>query len=205
MEERNITRRVKPPPRPPPPSVLSLVNHTHPAATQLLDDAVVRDGLADQLERESTLRESMLDMLMGTRQGSRTVGLDAAITGCNQLGRPRFCLQGMVNSVPLGASTMKITGLGIDRLRLKLRIMSDEDLGWLFLNRREECSHEFWEELETRKAAGRLSKDSPFWTIGALARYHHPRGSGGDSNLIKLTPEEWEARRRRKMFRLISA
>ena len=27
--------------------VLSLVDHTHPAAAQLLDDAVVRDGLAD--------------------------------------------------------------------------------------------------------------------------------------------------------------
>ena len=28
-------------------SVLGLVNHTHPAAAELLDDAVVRDGLAD--------------------------------------------------------------------------------------------------------------------------------------------------------------
>jgi hypothetical protein len=27
--------------------VLGLVNHTHPAATQLLQDAVVRDGLAN--------------------------------------------------------------------------------------------------------------------------------------------------------------
>jgi hypothetical protein len=27
--------------------VLGLVNHTHPTAAQLLDDAVVRDGLAD--------------------------------------------------------------------------------------------------------------------------------------------------------------
>jgi hypothetical protein len=33
----------------------------------------------------------------------------------------------------------------------------------------------------------------------------HPRSSGDNSNLIKLTPQEWEARRRRKMFRLISA
>ncbi len=74
---------------------------------------------------------------------------------------------------------MKIIGRGTDRLRLKLRIMSDDDLWWVFLNHREECSHEFWEELETRKAA--------------------------DSNLIKLTPEEWEARRRRKMFRVNSA
>ena len=27
--------------------VLSLINHTHPAAAEFLDDAVVRDGLAD--------------------------------------------------------------------------------------------------------------------------------------------------------------
>jgi hypothetical protein len=111
----------------------------------------------------------------------------------------------MVNSVPFGVSAMNTTGLGPDRLRLKLGIMSDNDLWGLFLNHREQCSHEFWEELETRKAAGTLSKDSPFWTISKLARYGHPRGSGDNSNLIKLTREEWEARRRRKMFRLISA
>jgi len=58
---------------------------------------------------------------------------------------------------------------------------------------------------ETRKAASTLSKDSPFWTMSKLARYPHPRGSGDNSNLIKLTREEWEARRRRKMFRVISA
>src|SRR5215831_9171136 len=29
--------------------VLRLINHTHPTTTQLLDDAVVRDGLADQM------------------------------------------------------------------------------------------------------------------------------------------------------------
>src|ERR1700687_6440263 len=29
------------------PSVLSLIDHTHAATTELLDDAVVRDGLAD--------------------------------------------------------------------------------------------------------------------------------------------------------------
>jgi hypothetical protein len=33
---------------------------------------------------------------------------------------------------------MKMTGLGIDRLRLKLRVMSDEDLWWLFLHHRPE-------------------------------------------------------------------
>ncbi len=100
---------------------------------------------------------------------------------------------------------MNITGLGTDRIRLKLRIMSNEDLWWLFLHHREECSQGFWEGLENRKAAGTLYKGSPFWTMGELARYRQPRGSGGDSNLIKLTREEWEARRRRKMFRVISA
>ena len=65
---------------------------------------------------------------------------------------------------------MNITGLGTDRLRLKLGIMSDDDLWWLFLNHREECSHEFWEELETRKAAGILSKDSPFWGCATVTR-----------------------------------
>jgi len=111
---------------------------------------------------------------------------------------------GMVNFLPLGESAMNITGLGTDR-RLKLRIMSDDDLWWLFLNHREECLQQFWGEVEARKAAGILSKTSPFWAMGELARYRQPRGSGGKSNLIELTREEWEARRRRKMFRLISA
>ena len=61
------------------------------------------------------------------------------------------------------------------------------------------------EKSEARKAAGRLSKNSPFWTMGELARYRQPRGSGGNSNLIELTREEWEVRRRRKLFRVISA
>jgi hypothetical protein len=100
---------------------------------------------------------------------------------------------------------MNITGLGADRLRLKLRIMSDDDLWWLFLDHREECLREFLGEVEARKAAGRLSKNSPFWTMGELARYRQPRGSGGNSNLIELTREEWEVRRRRKLFRVISA
>jgi hypothetical protein len=117
----------------------------------------------------------------------------------------RFCPQGAVNFLPLGESAMNITGLGTDRLRLKLRIMSNDDLWWLFLNHREECLQEFWGEVETRKAAGTLSKNSPFWAMGELARYRQPRGSGGNCNLIELTREEWEARRRRKMFRVISA
>jgi hypothetical protein len=118
---------------------------------------------------------------------------------------PRFCVQKMVNCSPFGASAMNARKLGTDRLRLKLRIMSDDDLWWLFLNHSEECSREFWEELEARKAAGTLSKGSPFWAVSKLARYRQPRGSGGNSNLIELTREEWEARRRRKTFRVISA
>jgi hypothetical protein len=100
---------------------------------------------------------------------------------------------------------MNINGLGTDRLRLKLRIMSDDDLWWVFLNHREECSQEFWEELENRKAGGILSKDSPFWAMSKLERYPHQRSFGGNSNLIKLTAEEWEARKRRKMFCVHSA
>jgi hypothetical protein len=100
---------------------------------------------------------------------------------------------------------MNTREFGADGLRLKLRIMSDDDLWGLFLDHREECLQEFWGEVETRKAAGTLCKGSPFWTMGELARYRQPRGSRENSNLIELTREEWEARRRRKMFRLISA
>jgi hypothetical protein len=149
----------------------------------------VRDHVRSAAEAKSTKGENF----------------DVAMVGRGQFHRPRFCLQGMVNSVPFGASAMKIAGLETHRLRLKLRIMSADDLWRLFLNHREECSHEFWEELENRKAAGTLSEASPFWTISNLARDPRPRGSGDNSNLIKLTREEWEARRRRKMFRLISA
>ena len=39
------------------PSVLSFVDNTHAAAAQLLDDAVVRDGLAHKLGRRSHGRE----------------------------------------------------------------------------------------------------------------------------------------------------
>ena len=39
------------------PGVLGLVNHTHPAAAQLLNDAVVRDGLADELGRRAHWQE----------------------------------------------------------------------------------------------------------------------------------------------------
>ena len=37
-------------------AVLGLVHHTHPAAAQFLDDAVVRDGLSDHFEGNSSLR-----------------------------------------------------------------------------------------------------------------------------------------------------
>ena len=40
--------------------VLSLVNHTHPAAAELLDDPVVRDGLADQFDTELRPRVEIL-------------------------------------------------------------------------------------------------------------------------------------------------
>jgi hypothetical protein len=40
-------------------SVFRLVNHTHPATAQLLDDAVVRDGLTDQLKRTFTLGRNL--------------------------------------------------------------------------------------------------------------------------------------------------
>lgn len=99
---------------------------------------------------------------------------------------------------------MNIRRIGTDRLGLKLRIMSDDELWWLLLDHREECLQEFWEEVENRKAAGILSKNSPFWTMGEIGTCGQP-GRRCHSNLIELTREEWEARKRRKMFRVISA
>jgi hypothetical protein len=91
------------------------------------------------------------------------------------------------------------------RLRLEPRVMRDEDLWWLFLNHRGECTREFWEEVATRKAAGTLSKGSRFWVLeGGGCDFSKP-GFANRSNLIVVTREEWEARRRRKLFRLISA
>ena len=100
---------------------------------------------------------------------------------------------------------MNIPGARSRPLRLTLRIMSDGDLLWYFLDHREECLQEFLEEVHTRKAAGTLSRNSPFWAIDELARYRQPRNSDDTSNLIELTREEWEAHRRRKMFRVLSA
>ena len=99
---------------------------------------------------------------------------------------------------------MHFRGFGADRHRLKLRLMGDGDLWSLFLHHREECSDEFWQEVENRKAAGILCEGSPFWTMQKIGRLLHTRGSD-KSNLIELAPDEWEARKRRKMFRLISA
>jgi hypothetical protein len=45
----------------------------------------------------------------------------------------------------------------------------------------------------------------PYCLECELAGYRQLRGSGSNSNLIELTREEWEAHRRRKMFRVISA
>jgi hypothetical protein len=100
---------------------------------------------------------------------------------------------------------MNATELGADRLRLKLRIMSDDELWGLLLDHPHQCLQEFWAEVLTRKAAGTLSKNSPFWTMGNVGRYSETRGSDDNSNLIELTREEWEAHRRRKMFRVLSA
>ena len=99
---------------------------------------------------------------------------------------------------------MNTRGLGADRLRLTLRIMSDDELWGLLLDHPHQCLQEFWREVLARNAAGRLSKNSPFWTMGDTGRYLQARGSGDDSNLIELTREEWEAHRR-KMFRVMSA
>ena len=42
------------------PGVLGLVDHTHAPAAELLDNAVVRDGLADQFEGDSAPWEAIL-------------------------------------------------------------------------------------------------------------------------------------------------
>jgi hypothetical protein len=100
---------------------------------------------------------------------------------------------------------MNITRNATDRLRLTLRIMSDDDLWGFFLDHPHQCLQEFWGEVLTRKAAGTLSKNSPFWAMGNGGRHSQTRGTDDNSNLIELTREEWEARRRRKMFRVMSA
>jgi hypothetical protein len=83
--------------------------------------------------------------------------------------------------------------------------MSDGDLSLLFVHQREKCSAEFWEEVENRKAAGILPETSPFWRVNTNSAQRESRRCLAKSNVIELTPDEWEARKRRKMFRLISA
>ena len=88
---------------------------------------------------------------------------------------------------------------------VSLTTMTDEDLWCLFVQNREHCSHEFRQEVENRKASGALSRGSPVWAIGGVVRHFQTRGSGDGSNLIELTREEWEALRRRKRLRVVSA
>jgi len=110
----------------------------------------------------------------------------------------------VVNSALFGAVThMDSKKPRANRVRLTFRVMSDEDLWWIFVHHREECSSEFWQELENRKAADTLSESSPFWAVYNLGRHLQKHAAVKKSNLIELTREEWEARRRRKMFRVI--
>jgi hypothetical protein len=93
----------------------------------------------------------------------------------------------------------------VDRqsLRANLGTMSDRELWRLFLRRGASCSREFWHEIENRKAAGILSPYSPFWQLGKVAECQPPLPAV--SNVIEISREEWEARKRRKMFRLLMA
>jgi hypothetical protein len=64
----NIFRRELEGDEPMQPQVLGLINDPHTPAAQLLDDAVMRDGLADELGRGSHWRESMTQSLAGQQQ-----------------------------------------------------------------------------------------------------------------------------------------
>jgi hypothetical protein len=134
----------------------------------------------------------------GLHSRSRMITAVASVAG-----GPRFCPSENGKLSDFRGQLVNI--FRTDRLRMKLRVMNDEDLWWVFLHHREECSREFWEELRNRKSAGTLSEASPFWAMSNVGRHFHTRGSADNSNLIELTREEWDARRRRKMFRLISA
>src|SRR5215471_4807872 len=68
---------------------------------------------------------------------------------------------------------------------------SDEDLWWIFVHHRKECSSEFWQELKNRKAADTLSESSPFWAVYNLGRHLQKHAAVKKSNLIALTREEW--------------
>jgi len=100
---------------------------------------------------------------------------------------------------------MNTTEQGTDRLRLTLRIMSDDDLWWFFLDHPRRCKEEFWAEVGTRRSAGTLSQASPFWSIYEVNQRPDSRPVPAVPNVIELTREEWEAHRRRRMFRVLSA
>ena len=51
---------------------------------------------------------------------------------------------------------MNVVKPGADRHRLKLRVLSNEELWWFFLDHPQQCLQEFWNEVEARKAAGIL-------------------------------------------------
>ena len=65
--------------------VLGLVDHTHPAATQLLDDAVVRDGLADHSGHDARLSGRFI---LRTRQRESTN--DGVVYGDGKSATPHF-------------------------------------------------------------------------------------------------------------------
>jgi hypothetical protein len=50
--------------------VLSLVDHTHPSAAQLLDDAVVRNGLADHWRQILRRRNGQVNESLGVGRAS---------------------------------------------------------------------------------------------------------------------------------------
>jgi hypothetical protein len=62
--------------------VLSLVDNTHPAAPQLLDDAVVRDCLADQIEPPGSGAVASCGFVSERKQGRfYTKGLRGIVPG----------------------------------------------------------------------------------------------------------------------------
>jgi len=88
---------------------------------------------------------------------------------------------------------------------VKPRMMTDEELWSLFRQNRGNCTYEFWEEVENRKAAAILTECSPFWPMNTSLAQRQAARWPAKSNVVQLTPEEWEARKRRNMFRVISA
>jgi len=77
--------------------VLGLVNHTHPAATQLLENAVMRDDLAEQIGRHSNLRAVMLGWMRGQVNGA--IYASAVISDMHNFGHFRISWMGEVTVV----------------------------------------------------------------------------------------------------------